>query len=85
METGFLVLVIPGRDPGIAPTDGVRLDPRITSGDHEETTDVGRKLLRRRRYPDAWWGLSRPSARYRRCADGRTDPGDDGEDTVHSI
>jgi hypothetical protein len=36
METGFLVLVIPGLDPGIASTDGVRLDPRIKSGDDEE-------------------------------------------------
>jgi hypothetical protein len=52
METGFLVLVIPGRDTGIAPNDGVRGDPRITSGGDEETTCVGRKILRRRRYPD---------------------------------
>jgi hypothetical protein len=36
METEFLVVVIPGRDPGIAPTAGVRGDPRITSGDDDE-------------------------------------------------
>jgi hypothetical protein len=36
METGFVVLVIPGLDPGIASTDGVRFDPRITSGDDDE-------------------------------------------------
>jgi hypothetical protein len=35
METRFGV-VIPGRDPGIAPTDGVRMDPRIKSGDDDE-------------------------------------------------
>jgi hypothetical protein len=40
METGVLVLVIPGRDPGIAPIDGVRGDPRITSGDDDEATCV---------------------------------------------
>jgi hypothetical protein len=33
---GFRILVIPGRDPGIASTDGVRLDPRIRSGDDED-------------------------------------------------
>src|SRR5476649_534493 len=40
METRFLVLVIPvpGLDPGIAPIDGVRGCPQITSGDDEETT-----------------------------------------------
>jgi hypothetical protein len=36
METEFLVLVIPGLDPGIAPTCGVRFDPRIKSGDDDE-------------------------------------------------
>jgi hypothetical protein len=36
VETGVLVLVISGRDPGIAPTDGVRGDPRIKSGDDED-------------------------------------------------
>jgi hypothetical protein len=36
METSFVVLVIPGLDPGIASTDGVRLDPRIRSGDDED-------------------------------------------------
>jgi hypothetical protein len=42
METGFLVLVIPvpgldpGINPGIAPTGGVRFDPRIKSGDDDE-------------------------------------------------
>jgi hypothetical protein len=36
METGFLVIVIPGLDPGIAPTDGVRLDPRIKSRDDDD-------------------------------------------------
>jgi hypothetical protein len=36
METGFVVLVIPGRDPGIASTDGVRFDPRIRSGDDDD-------------------------------------------------
>jgi hypothetical protein len=61
------------------------LDPRITSGDDEETTGVGRKLLRRRRYSDAWWGLSRPSAPCRWCADGRNEPGHDGEDTIPVI
>jgi hypothetical protein len=44
METGFPVLVIPGHDPGIAPIDGVRGDPRIKSGDDEETTCVGHPL-----------------------------------------
>jgi hypothetical protein len=36
METGFTVLVIPGLDPGIAPTGGVRGDPRIKSGDDDD-------------------------------------------------
>jgi len=91
METGFLLLVIPGRDPGIAPIDGVRLDPRINpriksgDGDDEETTCAGRKGSRRRRDPDAWWGLSRPTAPCRWCADGRNEPGHDGEDTIHPI
>jgi hypothetical protein len=35
METSFIV-VIPGRDPGIASTGGVRFDPRIKSGDDDE-------------------------------------------------
>jgi hypothetical protein len=35
METGFLVLVIPGPDPGIASIDGAGLDPRIRSGDDD--------------------------------------------------
>jgi hypothetical protein len=43
METGFLVLVIPGHDPGIAATDGVRSDPRITSGDDDEGTGMTMK------------------------------------------
>jgi hypothetical protein len=38
LETEFLVPVIPGRYPGIAPIDGVRGDPRITSGDDGEAT-----------------------------------------------
>jgi hypothetical protein len=33
---GFLVLVIPGPDPGMTPNDGVRGDPRIRSGDDDE-------------------------------------------------
>ena len=37
METGFFVLVIPGLDPGIAPAAGDRGDPRIKSGDDEDT------------------------------------------------
>jgi hypothetical protein len=36
METGFLVLVIPGPDSGIAPTARVRGDPGIRSGDDDE-------------------------------------------------
>jgi hypothetical protein len=42
MENGSVVLVIPvpgldpGINPGIAPADGVRLDPRIKSGDDDE-------------------------------------------------
>jgi hypothetical protein len=38
METEFpiLVIAVPGPDPGIAPTDGVRLGPRIKSGDDED-------------------------------------------------
>jgi hypothetical protein len=42
METEFPILVIavpgldPGINPGIAPTDGVRLGPRIKSGDDED-------------------------------------------------
>jgi hypothetical protein len=36
MGTGFPFIVIPGFDPGIAPTDGVRGDPRITSGDDDD-------------------------------------------------
>jgi hypothetical protein len=35
--SGFLVvIVIPRLDPGIAPNDRVRLDPRIQSGDDDE-------------------------------------------------
>jgi hypothetical protein len=51
METGFPVLVIPvpgldpGIDSGITPIDGVRGDPRITSGDDEETTGMTWKRL----------------------------------------
>jgi hypothetical protein len=42
METGFLVIVIPGPDPGIAPADGVLWDPRIRSGDDDDgATDAG--------------------------------------------
>jgi hypothetical protein len=42
METELLVIVIPvpgldpGINPGIASTGGVRLDPRIKSGDDDE-------------------------------------------------
>jgi hypothetical protein len=36
MQTEFLVSVIPGLDPGIAPAVGVRGDPRIKSGDDDE-------------------------------------------------
>jgi hypothetical protein len=53
METGFLVLVIPGLDPGIALTDGVRGDPRITSGDDEKGRCVRPDVSPSRPYPDA--------------------------------
>jgi hypothetical protein len=96
METGFLRLAMAGPDPGIAPTGGVRGDPRITSGDDNEGAGMtmkgwvsGRGLLRRRRYPDAYGGVFRPSGPCRSCAGGRNSPrlrarspGHDGEGTT---